>query len=311
MGQSSPLSITYRLHNGAGQLPDLAISFADGYGNSVSPSYVRISEPGVAYNAWNDQVFPYQNWIGPLYVAYKATFSDPSSSSGGTYYQQYWYSGATMNLQGRGFAGFGAQQQYDSRSGIWETKNYDRPFPYTGLLSSDVAAQDNLNAKPIHSQTNTLTYLTLSGTADETRYFPYASSTTVNSYEVGGAKNTALITSTLVSYGTPDSYGNFGTVTATVTDEDSGSPYHGDTWTSSTVNTISPNASTWCLNLPTHTTVTNSSTAPGGASIARAVNYTPDYTNCRETKRSPRPAPATKSPKCTGSTALATLIAMQ
>ena len=286
--QSGSNPLTYNLHNGAFTPPDLAISFVDGFGNSVAPKYASISQPSTAYNAWNDQVFPYQNWIGPYYVAYLATFSDPSSAAGATYYQQYWYAGASMNLQGRGFAGFGAQQRYDSRSGIWETQNYNRAFPYTGMLNYDVAAQDNLNSQPISWRTNTLTYLTLNGTAYETRYFPYASATTVNSYEVGGTKNADLITSTVTSYSTPDSYGNFDTVTTTVTDKDSqspASPNNGNTWTSSTVSTITPDASTWCLNLPSEVQVTRSSTATGGASITRTVNYTPDYTNCRETQK--------------------------
>ncbi len=193
---TGPYPVSFYMHNGTGQPPDLATSFVDGYGNSVSPSYVPISKPGVAYNAWNDQVYPYQNWIGPLYVAYAATFSDPSSASGSTYHLQYWYAGAATNLQGRGFTGFGAQQQYDSRSGIWETRNYTRAFPYTGMLNSDYVGQDNVYSLPISMSTLALTAATLDNTADNERYFPYASATTNKTYEVGGAKNAQLITTT-------------------------------------------------------------------------------------------------------------------
>jgi RHS repeat-associated protein len=293
--QSGSNALTYYLHNGASTPPDLATSFVDGFGNSVKPAYVSISQPGTSYNAWNDQVFPYQNWLGAYYVVEYSTFSDPSSTTGATYYQQYWYAGASMNLQGRGFAGFGAQQRYDSRSGVWETWDYTRVFPYTGMLNGDVAAQDNFNAKPINWRTNTLTYLALNGTANNERYFPYASTTTINSYEVGGTKNTDLITSTVINNGTPDSYGNFDTVSTTVTDKDSQSPVspnNGNTWTSKTVSTVAADTSTWCLGLPTEVQVTNSSTATGGTAITRTVNYTPDYTNCRETQKVVAPGTA-------------------
>jgi RHS repeat-associated protein len=73
-----------------------------------------------------------------------------------------------------------------------------------------------------------------------------------------------------------------------------GSPYVNDTWTTRTVNTIAPNTSTWCLGLPTQTTVTNSSTAPGGAPITRTVAYNnPDYASCRQTQKVIEPNSAT------------------
>ena len=40
---TSPYPFTYRLHNGAGQPPDLLSSIKDGYGNSASPTYVSLS----------------------------------------------------------------------------------------------------------------------------------------------------------------------------------------------------------------------------------------------------------------------------
>jgi RHS repeat-associated protein len=282
-------ALYYGLHNGAFQKPDLADSFVDGFGNSVAPTYTTILQGSFV---WGDQVYPYQNYTGPLYIAVNAVFSDPSIPSSGTYSQHFYYAGASMNLQGRGFAGFGAQQVYDSRNETWDTINYDRVFPYTGMMSYRVTAQDNLNTKPIITVSPSLAAETLDGTANNQRYFPYTSVSTTQYYEVGGSKNTQLVTSTNTNYGSPDTYGNFDTVTTAVTDEDSGSPYYGDTWTSTISNSITANTANWCLNLPTQTSVTNSSTAPGGASITRTVNYTPDYTNCRETQKVTAPGTA-------------------
>ena len=111
-------------------------------------------------------------------------------------------------------------------------------------------------------------------------------------WELGGSENGDFITTASTNY-TYDNYGNATTVATTVTDNDPGSPYVNDTWTSTTVNTITPDTTTWCLSLPTETQVTNSSTAPGGTAITRTVTYTPDYTNCRETQKVVEPNSAT------------------
>ena len=272
---SNPL--TYYLHNGTS---DLATSFVDGYGNSASPLYGPISEGG-HYFAWNDQVFPYQNYLGPLYVVYQTTFSDPSTTSD-TYQQTFWYAGASLNLQGRGFAGFGSQQRLDSRNGIWETANRGRVFPYTGMLSYDVRAQDNLNTKPIRIVNNTLSASTLSTTPNQQRYFPYISTSTRSDYEVGGTENTDLITTTTTNY-TFDNYGNATTIAKTVTDNDPGSPHSGQQWTTTTATTIAPSPGAWCNSLPTEVDVTN--TAPGVPAITRHLSLTPDYSFCRETQQ--------------------------
>ena len=285
--QSGGSSLTYYLHNGAEQPPDLATSFVDGYGNSVSPKYAPIAQPNVAYNAWNDQVYPNENWIGPLYVTYYVTFSDPSSASGGTYLQQYWYAGAAMSLTGRGFLGFGNVEQFDSRNGIWQTWGYGRVFPYTGMLTGHWGTENNSSADPVFNTQNTTAVTTLDSTAWNERYFPYISNYVHYAYEIGGTKNFDLITNSSTNY-TYDNYGNVTTIATTVTDEDSQSPVspnNGNTWTSKTVSTITADTSTWCLGLPTEVQVTNSSTATGGTAITRTVNYTPDYTNCRETQK--------------------------
>jgi RHS repeat-associated protein len=280
LGFSTPAggNITYSLHNAAAQPPDLAASFVDGYGNSARPLYMPITQG--SYAPWNDQVFPNQNYLGPLYVVYQSTFSDPSTASG-TYQQTFFYAGAALNLQGRGFAGFGAKQRFDSRTGIWETSEYGRVFPYTGMFTLDIQAQDNLNTEPIRIVTNTLNATTLDGTTNNQRVFPHTSNGTIQKYEVGGAENGDLITTTSTAY-TFDNYGNATSIVKTVTDNDPGSPYSGQQWTTTTATTISASPSTWCNSLPTERDVTK--TAPG-STITRHLSFTPDYSNCRETQQ--------------------------
>ncbi len=115
------------------------------------------------------------------------------------------------------------------------------------MLTSDVVAEDALNTKPIKTSSSSLLSITLISAANNQSYFPYVSATSANAYEVGGTKNGQLITTSATSYGTPDNYGNFDTVSTILTNNDSGSPYFNDTWTTTTVNTITPDTSTWCL----------------------------------------------------------------
>jgi RHS repeat-associated protein len=265
-------------HRGANTPPDLATSFVDAYGNSVGVEYVAL---GSGATMGTDQVFPNQSYMGPIYIAVQLTYSDPSVN-GATYYQHLYYSGGSTNLQGRGFAGFGAIQTFDSRSGTWDTKDYNQTFPYTGTVRYEVLAQDNANTKPIHIWNPTWAVNPLDATAYNERYFPYVSPVVVQNNEVGGPEDTAPITSTTRTT-TYDNYGNAMNVSTVTTDEDTNSPYYGDSWTSTTATTIAPDTTTWCLNVPTYTEVTNSSTAPGGAAITRSVSYTPDYAACRVT----------------------------
>jgi RHS repeat-associated protein len=275
--QTGSNALTYYLHNGTS---DLATSFADGYGVTYSPSYVPLSASGGIYTEGTSAVFPNQDYLGPMYVVSSFTSSD---GIGGTYPTAYAYAGAIVNVQGRGFQGFTTISSTDSRTGLKDTRTYSTLFPNSGMLAADSITQSA--GTNVSVGTYTLASVTLDGTVNNQRYFPYTASSSVNTYEVqaGGSYNGQLITTTATNYGTPDIYGNFSNVVTTVTDEDSGSPFFGSQWSNTTATTISASPSTWCNSLPTEHDVTN--TGPGVPAITRHLSFTPDYTNCRETQR--------------------------
>jgi RHS repeat-associated protein len=275
--------VSYFLHQGEGQQPDLLSSVTDGYGSFAKPTYVSmVQSVGSVYsNGWQDARYPYWNYLGPLYIVSQTTFSDPSNPPNSTYYQSHYYAGAWMNLQGRGFGGFGSHQVYDSRNGLYESFQYDRAFPYTGMLTADVT-QIQSSAQVVVNRSYTLTDTTLAGTAYEERYFPYVSSSTDKEYEVGGSENGVLITTKAGSY-SYDNYGNVTSASQTITDNDSGSPYVGDTWTTSVTNTPAVNTSTWCLNLLTESQISYTA-SNGSAAVTRTRQYFPDTTDCRYTQ---------------------------
>lgn len=67
-------NITYSLHNGASQQPDLATSFVDGYGVEFNPSYQALSDS--SYVRGSSKVWPQEDYTGPLYVVPSYTASD-------------------------------------------------------------------------------------------------------------------------------------------------------------------------------------------------------------------------------------------
>ena len=290
---SSSNAIYYGLHNGAGQPPDFASSFVDGYGNSATPIYVSIAQSN--YTMGRNDVFPYRDYIGPLYVVSEAVFSDPSNMPSGTYSQSFNYIDMWTNLQGRGLQAFANKDTADSRYTPTNTpthfEQYAQTFPYAGMKVYESITETS--SGPLNSSFGTTAEIILDGTANNQRYFPYFSHWLTEVFNTTGSifpLDPFTHASKSLTY---DNYGNATNVSTTVTDSDSGSPYVNDTWTSTTTYTFAPDVSTWCLGLPTETTVTNSSTAPGGAAITRTLSYTPDYSNCRETGKVTEPSSLT------------------
>jgi RHS repeat-associated protein len=276
-------TVTYYVHGGSGQKPDLLSSVTDGYGNFAKPTYVSVAQ-GVnsTYFAWNDAAFPYQNYMGPLYIVNQTTYSDPSNQPNGTYQVNDYYGGGSTNLQGRGFSGFANYQTYDGRNGVWTTFGYGRTFPYTGMSNGEVATQNNTAQETIFNRTYTLASTVLDGTQYGERYFPYVSNATDKNYEVGGIENTQLITTIGVSY-SYDNYGNATSIQRTTTDNDPGSPYDGASWTQTITNTPDVDTGNWCLTLLSASEITYTATI-GGPPISVTKQYNlPDTTDCRYT----------------------------
>jgi RHS repeat-associated protein len=280
---TSSTALKSRMHSGPGQPPDLLTAVTDAYGNSVSPTYVSIARGN--YQSTSDATYPYRDYIGPLYVVNQARYSDPSNMPTGTYTQTFYYYGAWINLQGRGFQTINSHSIVDSRTALFEHAYFERAFPYTGMKYEDVWSNGSIYPDITEAVP---AMITLDGTTNNQRYFPYFSGVTHNQVEVGGSENGDLVTQTVTSY-TYNNDGNPTTVATAITDKDPGSPYLNQEWTTSTTTTYTPDHGTnWCLNMPTEVDVTN--TAPGVSSITRHVSYTPDYSYCRETQKVVEPS---------------------
>ncbi len=285
LSASAPYTIQYYLHNGASQPADLLMQVTDGYGNSVSLTYASLARSlNTVYFPSTPATYPYQYYIGPLYVLSQVSFSDPSASNG--YQINYYYGSAWTHLRGRGFAGFHAVQQHDSRgnggNGIWYTSTYGQAFPFTGQFQGLAVRQTNSSAFNLSSSYVALNSIMLSNVAHQQRYFTFASSTGRYDYELGSSQNRAVKhTNTDYTY---DNYGNVLTAKTVVTDLDSGSPYNGTTWTTFVQNTPAVDTSTWCLSLYSQTQVSYASTDGGPSAPTRTKALTPDTSHCHYTQ---------------------------
>jgi RHS repeat-associated protein len=261
-------------HNGAATPADLAVQFKDGYDVTHNVTYTPIAHG--SYTANTTATHPERDVVRGHTVVASAEATD---GIGGTFTTTYTYQGATENVTGRGFQGFEKIEAVDSRNGIKHVQKYSHVFPYSGMLTEDAVYQSDNTL--ISKMTVTPDKYTLDATSHNERYFPYPSSSTTDVYEVGGARNGDWITRTTVS-NTFDTSGNQTGVATVVTDKDAYSPLYGEYWTTTTSQTIYPNSTYWCLNLPSAMTVTKSSSVYGEETVSQATGFSPDYVNCRQ-----------------------------
>ena len=277
VGYTTSSATYYYPHTSAGMPPDLVNSVVDGFGNSTSPTYVSIIQNNYTQNKSSVATYPDAYYIGPTYVVGVATYSDPSSASGATYTQSFYYYDAWINLQGRGFEGFNSYRFVDSRNGLYYYSFYEQKFPYTGMKYESLS--DNGSFFPVQSTSTLASLVTLSSTSYQQRYFAYFNNTTTTQREVGGSENGDLITTTSVNT-TDDNYGNPTSITKTVTDNDPNSPYTGDAWTTTVTNTPDESTSPWCLALLSKSVVAYTGGPSGTTPVTITRNLTPDTTHC-------------------------------
>jgi RHS repeat-associated protein len=283
-------TVSYYPHSGVNTPPDLASSITDGFGINVSPTYVPISQSN--YTKGSTASFPDEDFQGPMYVVNQFSASD---GTGGTYQTTFTYSGARLNLQGRGFEGFATTTSIDNRLNynLVHSTAYSQSFPTIGaVLEDDIYQSGGLipisktsngyNVAQLSSPSSGYTMPGSTGTAAAcpVSCFPYVNATTINKYEVGGGKNGLLVSTAATNY-TYDPYGTLSITNSTLTDQDAGSPFSQQTWVTKISNSITNYPSTWCLGRPYSTT--SQKTSSGQPTLTRTVNHTIDSTYCRAT----------------------------
>ncbi len=272
----------YRTH--ANNYPDLLIGATDGFGNFSSFGYAPLSSYGL-YFKQTGAVFPTQEYKGPLYVVSQVT---TSNGIGGSYsLQSFYYEGARVDLQGRGFLGFSFRSWTDSRDNTAQRRSYRQDFPYIGAVTNARRTQEPGATVITEVQTTYSTHS--SGSGFETRSFPFASAITTSEREAGGTFNGALVRTTTQQILVDSATGTPYDVATTTTEPASGANgvQPGASYVQrvySPTSSFSNTPSTWCMGRPGQTQLINSHNQYGGGSITRTTDITWDTTACRPTQ---------------------------
>lgn len=146
-----------------GPYPDLVTSITNSLGGVTTIQYAPLSDLTV-YTAQTDEEtqfpnttalrfpnaltptqFPAQSVLGQaLYVVSTYAFSNDPDLNRFTYSSQYElsYSGARIDLLGRGWQGFHQIKQLNRKNGRTTTQTFNQDFPSTGKVASTVVAAD-------------------------------------------------------------------------------------------------------------------------------------------------------------------------
>ena len=207
---------------------------------------------------------------GAVYVTSLVTNPD---GLGGTRQVEHSYSGAAMDLQGRGFLGFQTHAEFDHGSRMRQVTTYRQDFPFIGMPSASVTTTESgaLISEELISYSSR--NITANGVI---RYFPYVSTQIERNYELNSPGTATHSEATVNTYGEPDS-AFFGNLTASNTKIREGLESSGITpFVTTTTNTYTNDVSLWILGRLTRAVVVKSS--PSQPSITRTSAFEYDST---------------------------------
>ncbi len=275
---------------------DVITGFSNGLGSTLNLNYQTIGEAGVPHHAvrmhanrmpvptvapaptmpvltlytkGTSSSYPNLDFAGPMkVVAWVETDSGIQSTSGEVANNvSYGYTGAVIDLSGRGFLGFSQVQQQDNTANIITTTTYAQAFPYIGMITSKQTSAPLATHTLLGTTTNGLAQLA----DDNGSPYPYVWTSTDQAYGLTTGNALPSVTTQSVY----DMWGNATQVTVTTTDPANAN----DNFTTVTKNTYQqpPDTTNWILGRLTKSTVTNTVTAnplvapPGLAAFSGSV----------------------------------------
>ncbi|MEZ5892443.1 MAG: Calx-beta domain-containing protein [Parvularculaceae bacterium] len=224
--------------------PDVLVTVTTGLGSDTDITYKPLTDASV-YTKETNAAYPVIDIKAPFYVVSRV---DADNGIGGDYSSTYSYTGAKIDLTGRGFLGFHKQVVTDLQTSVAQTLTFRQDYPFIGFVSEDKKVRSSV---VLNDRDNTYAATNLGGT----RRFPYLSQVTEASKDLD-----ATSFPTVTSSYTYDSYGN--PLTVTVSTPDGASRV--------TTNTYSNNTTSWLLGRLLSSTV--ASTTP---------DVTPTPTGCQ------------------------------
>jgi hypothetical protein len=193
-GGSSPYLTTFT--------PDAVGTVSEGLGATTTVTYTPLTKAAL-YAKATGSTYPTQDFQAPMYVVSRL---DTSNGIGGTYSAIYYYTGAEINLQGRGFQGFSSVFAVDLQTGIQSVTDYNTAWPLTGLVARE---GKELSGATLNQTANTYATTAVNGTGESVTL----SQRLMTSTDLDGS----ALPTTLTQY-QYDSYGNATQVVASTTD---------------------------------------------------------------------------------------------
>ena len=201
--------------SGATARPDVLTSVTSGLGAVTALTYKPLTDSTV-YTKGSGSVYPTIDFQGPLYTVSATT---TSNGIGGILQVTYNYSGAKIDLNGRGFLGFNTLQSTDPQ-GITSSTTFRQDWPYVGLPSgarktvpsggnNGLLSEVNNSYACINTQTGQSCVVAAGNV-----YFPYTSQSVENSWDLDGSGLPSVFTMT----GSYDNYGNAGQIMVSTSD---------------------------------------------------------------------------------------------
>jgi RHS repeat-associated protein len=266
----------------AGGVPaDRLLSATNGLGATSSVTYKPLTDSSVyTKSSGLTSTYPTIEVQAPIPVVASLSVSD---GVGGSLTSTYLYGGLRADLRGRGFLGF---RWTTLRTPVDTANNFNsvytqyfQLYPHTGMVYSQLTRIANIvggsvvTVRFVKSISNGISAqgpLTspLQTATGSTRYFPYLSTTTEDSYEYATGTNGTRVSTSSTGYQYNDGWGNPTSVSVS-TDNGAGTTYQ-----ATTTNTYLNDATTWVLGRLTSATVTR--TSPSGATQTKTASFTVD-----------------------------------
>ncbi|HEX9207684.1 MAG TPA: FG-GAP-like repeat-containing protein, partial [Steroidobacteraceae bacterium] len=218
--------------------PDLLVAVTDGVGLRTQFEYASLANRTV-HRPGTAAVFPTRDYAGRGHVVSRMT------SANGARQSSYFYEGARMHAQGRGFLGFARRTVTPGDTGPVRVEEYLQDPASIETLGAPfrITLQQRSGAPLVRT-----TYAWgrhLYGTSPETRRFGYPSSVTLERYELDGVRVSSTVTTNVY-----DSYGTLVQRQSTTTEHAKGiNPYAQHVETESLSGVVN-DAFNWCLGRP-------------------------------------------------------------
>ena len=272
-----------RLHLHQSAPPDLLVAATDGQGARSEFEYSALVNSSV-HRAGHAAVFPVRDVARLGHVVSRISRGTATSFQPETYF----YEGARVHAQGRGFLGFARVTVTPSDGGPVRVTEYRQdPATVESLGAPSRVTLQQRSGVPI-SRTTYTWGRHLYGSGYESRSFAYPASVATDRYELDGVQVArSVVTNSVDSYGT--------TLTRQVTTTERGKGVNPGAQFVETValTGVVNDVTNWCVGRPASTQVSRSHTLSGGAQVTRSFAHTWDYLRCRPTQQVVEPSSAT------------------